>query len=236
MKEHRVLRLLPDAMTLGNGLAGFLAVAAVAGFAPTSGLAVPYAVAALVGMGTVLDALDGVAARYWGSTGLGANLDAISDALTFAVAPALLALHVQGDTNRPWMLLAASLLVLAGILRLARNLQDEDPDRFRGVPVSWSGPTLVIAALIQSETNAPLLVPLALLLAALNVSSIHYPKTSGRGLTLVVLALSAVGLVLVALLVFVPDLRGLVLWVAAALAVGVFLSPLVLRMLRRNQT
>jgi CDP-diacylglycerol--serine O-phosphatidyltransferase len=95
--------------------------------------------APFIGLAIVLDLLDGQIARLTGtSSEFGGELDSLADAISFGVAPALLAyswgLAVAGRPG--W--LAAFLFVTCGTLRLARfNVQRQAVDSryFVGLPI-----------------------------------------------------------------------------------------------------
>src|SRR5687768_5765026 len=94
-----VLQVLPTLVTLGNVLAGFLALSyAVDAWRELDPVARErlwtYAAWAVV-LGMVCDALDGRVARLTGAaSSFGAELDSLADMITFGVAPALLAKSV----------------------------------------------------------------------------------------------------------------------------------------------
>jgi hypothetical protein len=79
-----------DLLTHSNGLFGFLTILTWNGeLGPFRAIPNEHVAAAYIGLGLVADGVDGIVARAWGSTGLGEALDAINDALTFSVAPAV---------------------------------------------------------------------------------------------------------------------------------------------------
>lgn len=226
----RVKPWVADALTLSNGVFGFLSILTWAvELGPLSPLPDPAVAAAYIGLGMVGDGVDGVVARAWGSTGLGDALDSICDAITFSVAPAVFLVNVNqladGIVFRMALSLAAVGLVVAGMLRLARHREGASKAVFQGLPTPWSAATLVAVLLVG--VPGWLAVALAAMLAALNLSSVPYPKTRGAtytraALVLVVLSLGVIG----ALLVLQQTPRAL-LWGAAAVAVGlVVFAPL----------
>src|SRR5262245_40312845 len=92
------LAVLPTIVTLGNVLAGFLAMSYVVDAWTTEAAAREglWAKAAwAIGVGMVCDVLDGRVARLTGAaSSFGAELDSLADVLTFGAAPALLAKSV----------------------------------------------------------------------------------------------------------------------------------------------
>lgn len=150
------LSILPSLFTIGNIFCAFFSVMAT--------LHGKYDQAAIaIGVGYILDGLDGRVARLTGtSTDFGAQLDSLADVLTFGIAPALLAfswgIDWIGGSNSPlpsgvlinpveqhvrsggWI--ATFAFVICGALRLARfNVQSLKPQDasskryFVGLPI-----------------------------------------------------------------------------------------------------
>lgn len=145
------VRFLPNAITVLAVSSGLSAVA----LALNPGLShhFTYAIAA-IGAAAVLDGLDGPAARLLRSSSrVGAELDSLSDAISFGVAPAL-TIYVwalQGETLG-WV--ACLVYAVCTVLRLARfnSLLDTAPKPwakgfFTGIP-SPGGALLVLAPLL----------------------------------------------------------------------------------------
>lgn len=138
---RRRLQLLPNLLTLGNAMCGLLALSyGIDALAHSSaGEAHFYhrmeSACLLIFLAMVFDALDGWVARLIGSESeLGAQLDSFSDALTFGVAPAMLAKvlvehegPLLGYIGSPRLhFLGAAAFAVMAILRLARyNLAAE---------------------------------------------------------------------------------------------------------------
>ena len=157
--------MLPNLLTLANAGCGLLAVSkaidAVFGrpehFAPRLETA-----CWLIVLAMVFDALDGKVARLTSSfTEFGAQLDSFADALTFGVAPAMLAKVVLEHENvlhpRVHFLFAAAFALMA-ILRLARfNLEDHEPGHahFQGLPSPAAAGTLVDACRTRVRSTPP---------------------------------------------------------------------------------
>ncbi len=157
------IAVFPTLLTLGNGFCGFLAIAKTtdAFLAPGgegfSGKVIQ--AAWLIFLGMIFDALDGRVARLTNQTSeFGIQLDSITDTVSFAVAPALLAKvvyeHALTLAGIPFSvkltLLLSSLYLLCAILRLARfSLKAEKEDTSHNV---FSGlPTPAAAGLIASS-------------------------------------------------------------------------------------
>ncbi len=180
-----------DGITLVNALVGFLAITYV-----IDGRWLEASV--LIIAGVVLDGLDGLAARRFGSKhNRGQYLDSFSDTISFCIAPALLVYGVFYEPARgsAWTdpmnalaVVASTLIASFGILRLARFVQlDYARESFLGFPTPANA--LFVIALVelfgQSSVkgavlfDASLLVLLASIGAAiLMVSNVPYPKVS----------------------------------------------------------
>lgn len=180
----------------------------------------------------VADGLDGIVARAWGSTGLGNALDSINDAITFSVAPAVFLVKTyeayDGPVFRTALSLAAVVLVLAGMLRLARHQTNGgSAPNFQGLPVPWSAATLVALLLLSVPGWAA--VAAAVVLAGLNLSPVPYPKTKDA-YTVPTLFILVVSLAVIGGLLVLHEDPTEVLWVAGVIGVGmVLLAPLFAR-------
>ena len=120
------IKILPAIVTLGNLFCGFLAVVYIAD-------AKLEAAAWLIFLGMVFDMLDGKVARLTkGSSDFGAQLDSLSDMISFGVAPAfLIKVHIlQMPCPFParvvWVF--CLLYVICAALRLARFNVETDHD------------------------------------------------------------------------------------------------------------
>ncbi|WP_206615822.1 CDP-alcohol phosphatidyltransferase family protein [Rhodococcus xishaensis] len=138
-RQHAV-RLLPSIITVLALCGGLSAVK----FALDGELGTALA---MVGAAAVLDSLDGRLARMLDATSkMGAELDSLSDAISFGVAPALVLYVTLLDSNSfGWIV--ALLYAVSIVLRLARfnTLLDDDTvpgyakDFFVGVPAPAGG-------------------------------------------------------------------------------------------------
>lgn len=185
------LSIIPSLFTIGNIFCGYYAaVSSLRGNFDNAAIA--------IGVGAVLDGLDGRIARLTKTTSdFGVELDSLADVLTFGIAPALLALswglgsiqgvqagivtHVQ---QLGW--LATFAFVICGALRLARfNIQSKKPPEagvkryFVGLPIPAAAG--MVAAVVHFFRQPILLVGSALLwylliLAAafLMISTVRY--------------------------------------------------------------
>jgi CDP-diacylglycerol--serine O-phosphatidyltransferase len=169
MNPRRETRIpvLPTALTLGNLVFGFLAIAKAVDALQWSGGTGPFdsqfadriqqgcwfIVAAMI-----FDALDGRIARLTGQTSpFGAMLDSLADLVTFGVAPAFIAKIVYEHTVRalelpfrPGIVTTLCALYLIGAtLRLARFTagtdSDDDHSTFIGLPSPAAAMTVITA-------------------------------------------------------------------------------------------
>jgi CDP-diacylglycerol--serine O-phosphatidyltransferase len=155
---RRGMYLLPSLFTCGNIAAGFFSITetirAISGDAPTH---LDWAAIAII-FAIPFDTLDGRIARMTNTTSdFGKELDSLADAITFGVAPALLALvwgfHFLPATENPTLLehlhqagaFICFLFLIGGVSRLARfnishDAQPRNPGRpgrkyFIGMPI-----------------------------------------------------------------------------------------------------
>jgi CDP-diacylglycerol--serine O-phosphatidyltransferase len=139
---HRGMFLLPSLFTVGNIAAGFFAIIQTMAALSDAGNAhmhLDWAAIAII-LAIPFDGLDGRIARMTNTcSDFGKELDSLADAITFGVAPSLLALiwgfHFLPDSINPQLhenLLHAGaficfLYLIGGILRLARFNISHDP-------------------------------------------------------------------------------------------------------------
>jgi CDP-diacylglycerol--serine O-phosphatidyltransferase len=162
----RELVTLPNVMTSGNLASGFLALIAVS---TNIRLAL-----ALVVLAAVFDSLDGFVARRQNCDGaFGANLDSLSDLVSFGVVPGM-ALYLGQVHSLPVIGLVASLgFVLCGGWRLARFPLVKTSHTFVGLPIPPTGIAVIGLALWAPSPLVALVGAAAL--AALMVSAVPFP-------------------------------------------------------------
>ena len=97
----------------------------------------------------VFDFLDGKVARAFGSSKIGHDLDSLADTISFGVAPAV---FLMGLVEGQLAIVAAVLLTLCGILRLARFNVLPVKNGYEGIPI----PLPSIAFAIYYFAGAPL--------------------------------------------------------------------------------
>lgn len=183
---------IADALTLGNAICGFMAV-----YFTTTGVLVPYLMGTDTGgmskhsaasavtlmlMASVFDLFDGLVARKLRSSAMGAELDNLSDLISFGLAPAYFVIVwgiVSGDGHGKVAAAAAVLVVLAVVLRLARfsctTLRD---GVFQGMPSPFGAMTVVSVVLLELPFIPTILAIVGI--AWLMVSRVEYPKPRGR--------------------------------------------------------
>ncbi len=185
------ISIVPSLFTIGNIFCGYYAI--------MSTLKGTYDNAAVaIGLGAVLDGLDGRIARLTDTASdFGLELDSLADVLTFGIAPAVLAFSwglgsfagtdaeiVKHVTQLGWVSTFA--FVLCGALRLARfNLQSKKPQEsspkrfFVGLPIPAAAG--MVAAIVHFFKKPILLVGSAMLwyvlialVAFLMISTVRY--------------------------------------------------------------
>lgn len=242
-QSSRLAKLIPNMVTIGSMASGLTAIQkAVAGEWEISVL--------LILVACILDTLDGALARLLNaSSKFGAELDSLSDFLSFGVAPAMiLYLWVLQDAGRiGWM--AALIFVIACGLRLARyntmlDEKDNTPEWarnfFSGVPAP-AGAGLVLAPMIfaflidedMSEFSyaTPAIGLWAICIAALMVSQI--PTFSSKQLRLPTrssMPVLACAALVIALLIHAPWMTLAVFLVIYAVSI-----PLAMRVYKKRE-
>lgn len=180
-----------DFLTLGNAVCGFASVYFI-----TVGILVPYLTqgqdegAVRQGAATpvlfmllaaVFDVADGLVARRFRSSGMGAELDNLSDLISFGLAPAYFVVVwslVNGYAHPAPGVVAAVAVLLGGVLRLARFSCTTMRDGvFQGMPIPFAALTVVSVVLLQLPVIPTLFAVVGV--AWLMVSRVEYPKPRG---------------------------------------------------------
>ncbi|MCL2554722.1 MAG: CDP-diacylglycerol--serine O-phosphatidyltransferase [Actinomycetia bacterium] len=183
---------IADTLTLGNAICGFMAV-----YFTTTGVLVPHLMGTANGamsknsaanavtlmlMASVFDLFDGLVARKLRSSAMGAELDNLSDLISFGLAPAYFVVVwglVSDDGHGKVAAVAAVMVVLAVVLRLARfsctTLRD---GVFQGMPSPFGAMTVVSLVLLELPF-VPTVIGIVGV-AWLMVSRVEYPKPRGR--------------------------------------------------------
>jgi CDP-diacylglycerol--serine O-phosphatidyltransferase len=187
------LRLsIADTLTLGNATCGFMAV-----YFTTTGILIPHltgsdesgmarhsAATAVILMlcAAVFDLCDGLVARKLRSSPMGAELDNLSDLISFGLAPAYFVLvygMVADDAHQRVAAVGAIVVLLAVVLRLARfSCVTMKDGMFQGMPSPFGALTVVSIVLLELPFAATLMAIAGI--AWLMVSRVEYPKPRGR--------------------------------------------------------
>ncbi|MFG2287199.1 CDP-diacylglycerol--serine O-phosphatidyltransferase [Streptomyces sp. NPDC048595] len=186
---------IADTLTLGNAICGFMAV-----YFTTTGVLIPHLTGTedggmarhsaamaviLMLLASVFDLFDGLVARKLRASAMGAELDNLSDLISFGLAPAYFVVTwgmVASDANQANQrvsVVAAVVVLLAVVLRLARfscvTLRD---GIFQGMPSPFGALTVVAIVLLELPFLPTLLAIIGV--AWLMVSRVEYPKPRGR--------------------------------------------------------
>jgi len=127
-----VNKYIPSFLTSLNLATGFIAIL----------LNDPFYSPLLIFLGSFLDVFDGAIARKLNATSsFGAELDSLSDIVTFGIAPAYLYYnHVLNNYDPILSIAAVSVLAIFGSLRLAKfNIDTEQKSNFKGMPIPSVG-------------------------------------------------------------------------------------------------
>ncbi|MEU7022595.1 CDP-diacylglycerol--serine O-phosphatidyltransferase [Streptomyces sp. NPDC046203] len=183
---------IADALTLGNATCGFMAV-----YFTTTGILIPHltgngvesgmarhsAATAVILMlcAAIFDLCDGLVARKLRSSPMGAELDNLSDLISFGLAPAYFVLvygMVADDAHQKVSAVAAIVVLLAVVLRLARfSCVTMKDGMFQGMPSPFGALTVVSIILLELPFVPTLLAIIGT--AWLMVSRVEYPKPRG---------------------------------------------------------
>lgn len=169
--------LLPNLLTIGNGICGFVALSTLSRVQPGGDVSEVQhlfsSAAWLVFLGMVFDVFDGKVARFsGGSSALGAQLDSLCDLVTFGLVPAFMILQMNLGITPRWdkVVTVFSLAYFLGAtLRLARFTAENTPDEsahlaFKGLPTPGAAgcvASLVIFHSYVTDFSKPELVWLA---------------------------------------------------------------------------
>ena len=146
---------LADFITLANGFAGMSSVLCLAKYLVSQDIFFLWVAFALLPFAGIFDYLDGHVARWrHRSTAFGAELDSLSDLISFGVAPALLAFAV--GMRGGWDAVVLVYFVGCGLSRLARyNVTHEEMaddtgkvSHFEGTPIPTSMLLVAILAVL----------------------------------------------------------------------------------------
>ncbi|GGO76049.1 CDP-diacylglycerol--serine O-phosphatidyltransferase [Nonomuraea cavernae] len=235
-----------DSLSLGNALCGFLAVCVLASsaiqslkdggdFTPAPSYFATAVVLLLIG--ATCDLFDGLVARRFRASAMGAELDNLADVISFGFAPAFMVVIWGGFTHQvPFVavLAAAGAVLVAGVVRLARFacVKTKSGD-FMGLPIPMGAMTVISIVLLFEPSIYALLAVLGV--AWLMVSRIEYPKPKGQ-LAAVVLGWIMVNVAFLAFWVARPEGGDLPIMIGASMQIAL-VAAIPLRMLfyKRSQ-
>ncbi|MBQ1160532.1 CDP-alcohol phosphatidyltransferase family protein, partial [Streptomyces sp. A73] len=133
-------------------------------------------------MAAVFDLFDGLVARKLRSSAMGAELDNLSDLISFGLAPAYFVAvwgMVANDAHQRISVVAAVVVLLAVVLRLARfSCVPMRNGMFQGMPGPFGALTVISIVLLELPFLPTALGILGV--AWLMVSRVEYPKPRGR--------------------------------------------------------
>jgi len=171
---HPVLRFLADALSFGNLVCGLASIA----FAVAERFEL--SLGALL-LGSVLDGLDGLAARRFGGTRFGVYADDIADGVNYGLAPGVaLAFALEGAAGT-FVGAFFAVFTISRLVYFTLVVDTGDPRFFPGVPSTIGG--LVALSSIIVFDGEPALVGLAVGVACAQMVSFktHY-RHLGRAL------------------------------------------------------
>lgn len=210
---------LPNLITFLNVLFGFAAVASLIRFAQGYGGGAVQAAWFIV-VAAILDAMDGKLARALGrQSRFGMELDSLSDAVSFGLAPSALLyfLHFSSWAERGpvWALagfLISAMPLIFGTFRLARynveaGVEESKSSHFAGLPIPASAGLIASYVLfcndVMGHTWVPGLLPLTLVASLMMVSRVRFQgmpyfslHQGGRNLALLTMFVLVLGSIL----------------------------------------
>jgi len=243
-KNNNILKLirLPDLITLINALFGFSAIIISLNDIKNISNSI-----LLILLAAIADGLDGAISRKckssnlserrpsqkangWGAletSDFGANIDSLADAVSFGVAPAVIAYIVLKE-NYPflWGIIFSSLYLMCGLLRLARfNVYITNTKNFIGLPITASGVFIVLFIMLLGE-HGLILIILLFFMSVLMVSRVNYLKVRDQR---ILIPLMAIFILLVLSYYLNSNLKQSLSWILFSL-IGIYvLSPIVLK-------
>lgn len=146
-KNHETIKWI-DFITIANAIMGFLAILfTVQGLYDGNPTYFEYAIL-LIFVGIGLDIIDGRTARFFAQDSLlGKEIDSLADVITFVLAPMIFIVLYNFYLTRvhnPILLLAATLYIATGIMRLAKFNVNEFKGYFIGMPTPMAAFLVVL--------------------------------------------------------------------------------------------
>ena len=214
--------LLPNLFTAASIFTGFYAIALAyeGAFEPA---------AWFIFLALVFDGLDGRVARMTNTAShFGVEFDSLADIVAFGVAPALLLYLYIGESYGRIGIVVSALFIIFGAVRLARfNVTTSriEPSVFIGLPIPTAAIMISIAVLLLEHYPhyhhyKILVLPFAVILSILMVSNIRYPSFKKINFKTFHFMRFLVGLIVIALGVFIYPIEGMAILAAGYLLYG----------------
>ncbi|GII96594.1 CDP-diacylglycerol--serine O-phosphatidyltransferase [Sinosporangium siamense] len=235
-----------DSLSLGNALCGFLSVCVLV-WSAIAQLQVEHrfvpepryfaTAVVLLLIGATCDLFDGLVARRFRASAMGAELDNLADVISFGFAPAIMIVFWAGFSGRLplWLvLMAAGSVLLAGVVRLARFacVKTKSGD-FMGLPIPMGAMTIVSIVLLFQPSYITIVAVFAV--AWLMVSRVEYPKPKGQ-LAAVVLAWIMINVACLTVWAAWPEGGDTLIKVGASMQIALVTAiPLRVLMFKREQ-
>lgn len=241
----RLVASIPNLLTLCNLLCGGLAIYSLS--FPEASLVYPTAFLLLAAL---FDVLDGFVARLLkAESPIGADLDSLSDVVSFGVAPMLLTIHtLQASFFESTLSIFAAIPLffpaLAGAYRLARYNNSHDTSTFfTGMPIPsnaifWIGYAFVLEKLtlsnaVSATTIYWITLFFAIVMGVLMISRFHFLSLKGLSLKghfarTMLFSWIALVLLLAVLLVFFK-MQAFAPFILAYTLLSILLNPLIRR-------
>src|SRR3989339_1117533 len=214
--------LLPNLFTAASIFTGFYAIALALESSFESA-------AWFIFLALIFDGLDGRVARMTNTAShFGVEFDSLADIVAFGVAPALLLYLYIGESYGRIGIVVSALFIIFGAVRLARfNVTTSriEPSVFIGLPIPTAAIMISIAILLLERYEEFVvfkvyILPLALVLAILMVSNIRYPSFKKINFKTFHFIRFLIGLIVVAMGVFIYPIEGMALLAAGYLLYG----------------
>jgi CDP-diacylglycerol--serine O-phosphatidyltransferase len=186
----RAKHLVPNAVTLANIAFGFLGIVAAAEHRFERA-------ALLLFLAALCDLFDGKLARMLdASSKFGMELDSLSDAISFGIAPAVLIYLCALNQLGPPGAAIAVLYTLCGVLRLARyNVDTGEISKytFQGVPIPIAAGYIMSFVMVRDRLPLSLIAAGVVFIAVCMISKLKTPKfRRGFGLSSIMLYIGVI--------------------------------------------
>ena len=214
---------IADIISISNALLGFFSIVVLLSeFIGSIELRLQIAFT-LILIALIADGLDGIVARRTRQSEIGEYLDSMADMTSLVVAPAffmyfIYSLIVEFNTIRLMYLLFALVLYVGfGFLRLASFHIMKKEKYFIGLPVPAA--TIVLIVLSYLEVPFIVILPAIVIIAALMVSNINFPKLGMK-------FDSVAAILILFALTFGKNFDGIAIWTLFfSILIYIFLGP-----------